>query len=111
MISKKMIREVLPLVTCTDSTEINMLTDDRTVVIINEKLNDTINIYELAYKCKEWSKTKGYHVFSTLVVNSDEGISIINFGSDNEREFLAISESESIFKACEWILQEIERCN
>lgn len=67
-----------------------------------------INIYELAHKCKEWSKKEGYYVFSTLLVDSEEGVAIINFGSDDEVEIITSSEPESVFTACQWILDKKE---
>ena len=86
-----------------------------------------INVYELAHKCKEWAFDLGIEVSSGKDV-CKEGINIdgyypnINYGQwrvycMSEAEvfeapddyFYADTESEAIFKACEWILSQQEK--
>ena len=69
---------------------------------MNTKPIEEINIYEFAYKCKEWAYTQGYILKSEI-----NGCLVCDrntfMGSDTEW-FNGISEIETIIKACEWIL-------
>ena len=61
------------------------------------------NIYELAFRCKEWALTKGYFIYSTNELSfiksfSLETIETFSNGKDTE--------IECIIKACEWLLKE-----
>lgn len=65
-----------------------------------------INIYEFAFKCKEWALTKGYFIYSTNELSfiktfSLETIETFSNGKDTE--------IECILKACEWILNEVSK--
>ena len=68
----------------------------------------TINIYELANKCKEWALNKHDYGISTYW-NKDEKVfvSLImeNWMSDNY-SMDADTEPEAIFKACSYILEQ-----
>ena len=60
-----------------------------------------INIYEFAFKCKEWALTEGYFIYSTNELSfiktfSLETIETFSNGKDTE--------IECILKACEYIL-------
>ena len=64
-----------------------------------------INIYEFAFKCKEFALTKGYFIYSTNELSfiktfSLETIETFSNGKDTE--------IECILKACEYILKEID---
>ena len=67
---------------------------------------ETINIHELAHKCKEWAWTHNYSVGSWKYVNGYQG-QIALMGK--MRAFNESSEPEAIFKACEWILNQKEQ--
>jgi hypothetical protein len=61
----------------------------------------SINIYELAHKCKEWAASRNIRLNSSLDhcdVWSSE------FDECAHTSFAA-SEPEAIFKACQWILE------
>lgn len=67
-----------------------------------------INIYELAYKCKEWALNNGYEIYSKQDGFCGIGLS----GGDDygvywDYVFYADAEIEAIFKACEWIRKEL----
>lgn len=67
-----------------------------------------ISIYEFAYKCKEWAKSKGYHILSGYD-DTNIPVSLINHhygggGCSCDEYFEANTEPETIFKACQWIL-------
>jgi len=75
-----------------------------------------INIHELAHKCKEWALTRGVIVtvsvkaykpdLSTVIYFAElSTFSVTNKGSIYDKEvFSDNSETEAIFKACQWIL-------
>lgn len=61
------------------------------------------NIYELAFKLKEWSYSKCYEIISYT-----EGCEIFQTQLDETiKYFYAETEVEAIIKACEWALKEI----
>ena len=63
-----------------------------------------INIYELAFKLKEWSYSKCYEI-----VSYTEGCEIFQTQLDETIEyFYAETEVEAIFLACEYILNNIK---
>ena len=73
-----------------------------------------INIYELAYKCKEWALDNGYTLSSNLNNENDkkhkDGKAVVFF-PDNETYpeiFDEGTEYEAIFEACQWILDNKE---
>lgn len=68
----------------------------------------TINIYELAHKCKEWAKSRHF-------IDIDSHLSCARWGAEAtshngrpsvfyEQVFIGRTEPEAIFKACEWIM-------
>ena len=66
---------------------------------------DTINIYELAHKCKEWLKSNVSNANSGFDNGHRNFCHIENYNIQDR--FYADTEVEAIFKACEWILKEI----
>lgn len=63
-----------------------------------------INIYELAHKCKEWANNKEFHLWSM-----QNECQLETFKSSHNLDiehFMADTEPEAIFKACEWILKD-----
>ncbi len=67
----------------------------------------SINIYELAHKCKEWANDKGYTLESTEKwCNYYRGnINEVNIDDGYIDYTIADTEPEAIFKACQWILE------
>ena len=66
----------------------------------------TINIYELAYKCKEWALSEG-HILKHWTTKPMGGTECYCESNNIDKyPFEAETEQESIFKACEWILKE-----
>jgi hypothetical protein len=72
---------------------------------------ESINIHELAHKCKEWAKSLDYRILSgyddcddmetwTVLINHRYG----EGGCSCDDFFEAETESEAIFQACQWIL-------
>lgn len=78
--------------------------------------NDSINIYELAYKCKVWATENKYTILTedmypngyfAYVLSNKE--SIENYGYLCEHKVIKDiphnkTEPEAIFRACQWIL-------
>ena len=69
-----------------------------------------INIYELAHKCKEWAYSQGYILFSKIRLSSSlascyfDTMGKHDYEDEYHDDFRAETESEAIFKACQWIL-------
>ena len=90
----------------------------------------SINIYELAYKCKEWAKYNklfgngGYDLYTEHLkgINYPSAMNetLLNKNYDYWRCFYqrcnpsdstigqGITEPEAIFKACQWILEQMK---
>lgn len=101
MISKELLSEVLGL-------KINLVEIDearnKVFYYCNQfgRMTGEINIYELAYKCKEWTKNKEYWAVSGY----DEGYFCMLRDMPDNRFFDASTEIETIFKACTWIMEQ-----
>ena len=80
-------------------------------------INDSINIYELAHKCKEWALNKNYSIATEFMRNEDEGdwfICIVKRYTDEAQYIEAKfydepTEPEAIFKSCKWILDNKDK--
>lgn len=73
------------------------------------KLIRDMNIYELAYKCKEWAYENDYYVYS-IITFAAEGSCYLTHEDDISKRlktFDANNEPEAIFKACDYILKEL----
>ena len=71
--------------------------------------DEVINVHELAHKCKEWANLKGYGISTHILIKQklcDIYPHNYSTGSDDTiAQFEAETEHESIFKACEWIME------
>ena len=79
---------------------------------MGEKRDNSINIYELTHRCKEWAFHKGYEV-----VESEYMVRIKKKSSNSFSIYEASTETQSngecfhpstIFKACQKILNDIQ---
>ena len=68
--------------------------------------NAYINVYELAFKCKEWASELGYEMESATYRYNKGGYCFVSTFLNNTR-FEARTEVEAIFLACEYILKEL----
>lgn len=74
------------------------------------------NIYEFSFKCKEWAYTKGYILSSNnyykggcCQVIQENGEECTECGECTAIIFIhSFTEIEAIFKACEWIQENIK---
>ena len=102
--SKELISEVL-----SKEVEEERFIDSNSLTYVNSGIYEDINIYELACKCKKWAKN--YTLVSAYYFeNGEEGAwcclhkDLCNVGGEM---FEADTEEEAIFKACDYILNEL----
>lgn len=73
----------------------------------------SINLYEFAFKCKEWAKNKEYIVHSSPTQKIEHTAIVQSFDFNKfyygENQFYALTEVEAIIKACEHILNEVNK--
>ena len=119
MISKELLSEVLGIRTIVmapilePNSKIGYLVYGSQNTIQEVKKNHKqINIYELAHKCKEWAISNGYNLWSGYAPKDKKFA--VNFYLIKENieidcdESLADTEPEAIFKACQWILDNVK---
>ncbi len=105
IISKELLSEVLRI----EVIQINNISEiygiHYEVQTKDEIKLQNINIYELAHKCKLWALGNGYFIESGYDTNGaycvNRGNSKIFHAWDYEEDDW--TESEAIFKACQWI--------
>ena len=120
MISKELLSEVLNIEIIdysidTSQVRINQLWHEDTPLNRELELFNTIygcmhsiNIYELAHKCKEWAYSKhGYLLNSRRTFKTKYLLGYCEVVKDCEFYYSEYSntEVEAIFKACQWILE------
>ena len=70
---------------------------------------EIMNIYEFAFKCKEWASKKGYELYSygkeCFLYDTNELYDCSEQLSQWSEWFGSDTEVEAIIKACEWILE------
>ena len=111
-ISKELLSEVLNLKVVGHSL-LNKLNNSFDITYMQLKDNPytrsmPINIYEFAFKCKEWAFKNKYKIQSQINA-SNKGHSHITKKNDDcwAKGFFENTEIEAIIKACEYILKEI----
>lgn len=100
--SKELISEVL-----SKEVEEERFIDSNSLTYVNSGIYEDINIYEFAFKCKEWAFDKGFVLKSYKKQGAFSGT--YHYAIDiNDKicEWLANTEYEAIFKACEWIMEQ-----
>lgn len=108
MISRELVKKVIYEDTLDIDKIISLKFVDEYLYINGYK---KINIHELAYKCKVWADKKGYVLMSGKI----NGIWYCEYSTNthyanNGSCYYGIkdefsNESEAIFKACQWILE------
>lgn len=77
---------------------------------IGEKRDSSINIHELAHRCKEWAFKQGYELQSRIMSNDSQkrgNCCILKAECEYESCIKienAHTEPEAIFAACQWLL-------
>lgn len=115
MISKELLSEVLGIkysFKIEDYNESNLNNLEWWQNEIYKEQMHTINIYELAHKCKEWAFNNGYELRNGRDIDVKEEICYFcEYKQERQLDylngdyFLAETEPKSIFKACQWILE------
>lgn len=104
-ISKELIKNVLVKETENLSDNFIFSIKDNYILFVDEgECQFEVNIYEFAYKCKEWALSKGYFIYSTHELSFIKSLSletIETFSNGKDTEI------ECILKACEWVLKEL----
>ena len=100
--SKELISEVL-----SKEVEEERFIDSNSLTYVNSGIYEDINIYEFAFKCKEWAFDKGY----TLTSGNNHLIFMScsirrTLTDDDWTDFYSDTEPEAIFKACEYIMEQ-----
>ncbi len=137
LISVELLNEVLEIdcekvynVICVDYPKKNKISSDIEFKYVGHEASETINIYELAHKCKVWAfnlpdnKEQNIsidfiasglikNIAPELIKNVEcKGYCRINYYSPQAESsgselFNAETEPEAIFKACEWIREQL----
>lgn len=94
------------------NTDLNYLEEDNKIgYLLDNRQWYFINIYELAHKCKVWAHNKGY-MLNTVILPADNKTWRCE---DDYRKTRTAWKDDSeplvIFKACDWILEEITEKN
>lgn len=63
----------------------------------------SINIYELANKCKEWVAHKGYIL--TVETSMTQNLCLISLDKISQVYYGSETEPEAVFKATQWVLE------
>ena len=112
MISKELLNEVLKNTVYEENDDIIKVIYDikanEVVFWTDEEYFNSVNIYELMHKCKEWAVGNGNSISS--IVTEDVCSASVYSDVDGIIEAYCIAsdtEVDSVFKACEWILNEI----
>ena len=108
-ISKELIKNVLVKETENLSDNFTFNINDNYILFADEgECQFEVNIYEFAFKCKEWALSKGYSQLSGKdnIYEKGEGF-VCSIGSTTLliKDFYADTELEAILKACEWVLE------
>lgn len=99
IISKDLLSEVL-------TGNVKSFSIDKNNVYYDIDHGTSINIYELAHKCKEWAYNKGFDIYSDF-----NGADVCHIGSNYSVApfHYNFTELEAIFKACQWILDNKDK--
>ena len=87
------------------TNQVAMFTDIKKTYKLGHPI-DTINIYELAHKCKEWALKHHYKVISKPDNVPGLWEAYVNLSLTSKHGEVADTEPEAIFKACQWILDK-----
>lgn len=120
MISKELLSEVLEeKVIIIEVLDSEAIFGEKQLWITSEKSFDcAVNTYELAHKCKEWVISLELRFYANIDSGFDDDQNEFNSwfccigrGWSKTKPFYANSEPEAIFKACQWILDNIHQSN
>jgi len=107
MISKELLseildREVINVVGITQIDSRGVVSSKAVKFETRKDIYRSINIYELAHKCKEWAYNEHGEILTSFKYKGEWIV------EDERYRYRADTEPEAIFKACEWILKEMK---
>ena len=104
MISKELIKNVLVEETENLSEDFTFDIKDNYILFADEGESQfEVNIYEFAYKCKEWARVK----YDTTISSSLYKNYAKSWNIDKDKSYTAKTEVEVIIKACNWIIENL----
>lgn len=113
-ISKKLVESVIGEdiygIILIEDNVVKYCTLDKTEVMFDMFDNKQINIYEFAFKCKEWIISQGIAIESGKYEIDDKEYICRYYlpgRCSSWQNYFGLTEPEAIFKACDWILNEI----
>ena len=109
-ISKELIKNVLAKETKNLSDDFIFNIEDNYLLFVDDGESQfEVNIYEFAFKCKEWALLEGYKI-QTQINSENKGHSnITKINNDYwAKGFFEDTEIKSIIKSCEFILTKKE---
>ena len=72
----------------------------------------SINLYEFAFKCKDWALKKEVMIHSSPTQKKESTAIVQSFDMSKfyygQNQFYALTEPEAIIKACRWVLVNIK---
>ena len=108
LLSKVLGKNITDLEVCLTSTSRLLITTIPNSIVYttdDSEYAKWINIYELANKCKSYTVKQTGWTLQSYTNERGSGICRIKVGDGQElNKLIAPSEPESIFKACEWVL-------
>ena len=96
------------------NTDFNYIEEDNKIgYFLDNRHWYFINIYELAYLCKEWASKHHYSVMSGREMTHWGGAYRVAVFRNSDNILFSMStvktEPEAIFRACEWILEQVTK--
>ena len=99
--SKELISEVL-----SKEVEEERFIDSNSLTYVNSGIYEDINIYEFAFKCKEWALSVYHNIDFMVYGRSQCDLIIFTQPDDIKYNFNEDTEIEAIFKACDYIMKQ-----
>lgn len=107
-LNKELIKNVLVKETENLSDDFTFDIKDNYILFADEgECQFEVNIYEFAFKCKEWALKKDF-IISSYSRHRLDGYDccIYDDNGDIDEDFISNTEIEAIIKACNWILEQ-----
>ena len=122
-ISKELVKSVLAKETEYLSDDFTFNIEDNYILFVDDGESQfEVNVYEFAFKCKEWAFKQGYEIHTNIlevVAIFKEVEMICNHGNferiplkswqEVKYDIDTNSEVEAIIEACNWVLNEVSK--
>ena len=112
--NKELIKNVLAKDTENLSDDFTFNIEDNYILFVDEGESQfEVNIYEFAFKCKEWALKYNFQLVSWTIAFEAvkkkgycQAHNIQDKNRESDKPFREDTECEAIIKACEWILEQ-----